>query len=170
MNETLLNLKSRKEDAHTFADRKTAKAIVYNDNGEILIFPHSLIGGGLENGETYEDALHREVLEEAGIQIEIEKYIGEAIVFHDMLRQRYVVHGYLCKYINKVAEAVDELDHPPYWENPKISIQRIQENLDALKNNPIDIADEKEYELYESRVNNREIALAFLREVFQKEN
>ena len=153
------------QNLEEYTDRKTAKAVVVNDSGEVLLFPHSLIGGGIEGNETYEEALHREALEEAGIQIEIIKPVGEVIGFHDGSKLKYIVHGYLCKYIAKVADAVDELDHPPRWENPEDAINRIQANLDNLLIQ--DVGPDGEG-MFQSRVANRHIAICFLNEAFKK--
>ena len=168
MNETpLLIIESHQKDTSGFADRKTAKAVIYNDKGEVLIFPHSLIGGGLEGDETYEEALHREALEEAGIKIEIERYIGEVIGYHDPMKRKYIIHGYLCKYVAKIAEPVDELDHTPIWENPNDTIRRVQKSLEELE---VEGVTDGDIELFESRIGNRKAMLSFLREVFEKEN
>ena len=56
-------------------------AMVTNENGEILLVKSPLRGweypGGLiEPGETFQDALHREVREEAGVEIEITGFVG----------------------------------------------------------------------------------------------
>lgn len=55
--------------------RKTVRAIIANDDGEfLLIQPHgyeadtwTLVGGGVEDGESDEQAMLREIREEAGI-------------------------------------------------------------------------------------------------------
>ena len=56
-------------------------AMVTNENGEILLVKSPLRGweypGGLiEPRETFQDALHREVREEAGVEIEITGFVG----------------------------------------------------------------------------------------------
>ena len=163
----LLIIESHLDDTSDFVERKTAKAVVYNEQGEVLVFPHSLIGGGLEGDETYEDALHREALEEAGIKIEIEKYIGEVIGYHDPLKRKYIIHGYLCRFVDKIADAIHELDHPPIWENPLDAIARVSKNLEIItEKGPVG----GDIEMFESRIGNRRTMLAFLKEIFEKQN
>ena len=56
-------------------------ALVTNDLGEILLVNSpwrgwEYPGGLIEPGETFQEALHREVREEAGVEIEITGFIG----------------------------------------------------------------------------------------------
>jgi len=56
-------------------------ALVTNDHGQILLVNSPWRGweypGGLvEPGETFQEALHREVMEEAGVEIEITGFVG----------------------------------------------------------------------------------------------
>lgn len=56
-------------------------ALVTNDRGEILLVKSpwrgwEYPGGLIEPGETFEEALHREVREESGVEIEITGFIG----------------------------------------------------------------------------------------------
>jgi len=56
-------------------------ALVTNDNGEILLVKSpwrgwEYPGGLIEPGETFQEALHREVREEAGVEIEITGFVG----------------------------------------------------------------------------------------------
>lgn len=59
-----------------------AKAIIYDTKGNIILGKRTItqcyepLGGTLQGTETFEEALHREILEEAGIEIEILGYIG----------------------------------------------------------------------------------------------
>lgn len=83
--------------------RKSVRAIILKDEGIILIhrikndseyyvFP----GGGIENSETYEQCVVREVMEEIGINIKPLKqsYINET--------EDKIEVFYLCKYIDGV--------------------------------------------------------------------
>lgn len=56
-------------------------ALVTNDKGQILLVKSPLRGweypGGLiEPGETFMDALHREVREESGVEVEVTGFVG----------------------------------------------------------------------------------------------
>ena len=56
-------------------------ALVTNDRGEILLVNSpwrgwEYPGGLIELGETFQEALHREVREEAGVEIEITGFVG----------------------------------------------------------------------------------------------
>ena len=56
-------------------------ALVTNEKGEILLVNSpwrgwEYPGGLIEPGETFQEALHREVFEEAGVEIEITGFVG----------------------------------------------------------------------------------------------
>lgn len=56
-------------------------ALVTNDKGEILLVKSPLRGweypGGLiEPGETFQEALHREIREESGVEVEVTGFVG----------------------------------------------------------------------------------------------
>jgi len=56
-------------------------ALVTNERGEVLLVKSpwrgwEYPGGLIEPGETFQDALHREIREEAGVEVEITGFIG----------------------------------------------------------------------------------------------
>ena len=56
-------------------------ALVTNDDGKILLVNSpwrgwEYPGGLIEPGETFQEALHREILEEAGVEVEITGFVG----------------------------------------------------------------------------------------------
>ena len=72
-------------------------ALIFNE-GRILLAHRrdidwwNLPGGGMEIGETVEEALHREVREETGIEIEIEQLVG----VYSKPQKQEVVLSFLC--------------------------------------------------------------------------
>jgi len=79
--------------------REAARAIVSDgDNKIVLLFVkkynyHKLPGGGLEKNEDIKTALKREMLEEIGSEIEVDKEIGEIIEFrneHNLIQTSYI--------------------------------------------------------------------------------
>ena len=56
-------------------------ALVTNEEGKILLVKSpwrgwEYPGGLIEPGETFQQALHREIREEAGVEVEIERFVG----------------------------------------------------------------------------------------------
>jgi len=82
--------------------RKASRSIVLNDSREIAILYvaknkyHKLPGGGIEAGENIKMALNREVMEEAGVEIDILGEIGAIIEYrskHELLQISYCYYS-----------------------------------------------------------------------------
>lgn len=140
-----------------------------NENDEVLFFGSGLVGGGVDEGEVDEDALAREALEEAGIQIEIIKPLGDVIQYRDFLEKKYIVTGYLCKQVGVASDStsaqIDEQGVHATWKNIQEAISDLKLQIDSLKN-----ADPSAYEgdTYQSKLFNRETTLRFLEEIAVK--
>ncbi|MBQ8901762.1 MAG: NUDIX hydrolase [Bacilli bacterium] len=87
--------------------RVGARGIIFNNENKIAILnkqkknEYKLVGGGVESGETPEEAFEREVLEETGHKIKIDKKIGviKEIKSHDNFEQ--VSHVFVAHIIGK---------------------------------------------------------------------
>ena len=88
---------------HPYQLRKSARAILLNEQGlmatqylQTYTF-HKLPGGGVDHGETVEEALKREVLEEVGCECEIIKPIGMTIEYRNKYDMLHISFCYVAK-------------------------------------------------------------------------
>jgi ADP-ribose pyrophosphatase YjhB (NUDIX family) len=88
--------------------RKSARAILLNDKGELATqylekyTYHKLPGGGIDSGESVEDALRREVLEEVGCACEILKPVGMVIEYRNKCNLLHISYAYVTKVIGDI--------------------------------------------------------------------
>jgi len=72
---------------------------IFNNKGEMLLLKNSkgtwgILGGHLEKGEQIRDAVHREAMEEASIEIEIIRQFG----MRSLDESNSIVVSFACKY------------------------------------------------------------------------
>lgn len=89
--------------AQVYRERHAARAVMFDENNRVyLVHMHTigvykLPGGGLDQGEDTETALHRELLEECGTDGDIIANIGEIEEFRDLWGLRQISYCYLVK-------------------------------------------------------------------------
>jgi ADP-ribose pyrophosphatase YjhB (NUDIX family) len=83
--------------------RKSARAIVLNEHGEMAVQflsnhgYHKLPGGGMELGETPEEALLREIREEVGCACIIGQTLGMVIQVMNEFRMIHISYGFVAR-------------------------------------------------------------------------
>lgn len=87
----------------------SAAGLVYNDQGEILLMRHpnrgwEYPGGMVEPGETLQEALHREIREETGVEVEITGFVG----VNKNVKKDIVNIDFLCRYTGGELTTSDE--------------------------------------------------------------
>lgn len=100
-------------------------AVIVHD-GKLLVITirttgkHYLPGGGVDDGETLEQALHRELMEEVGMEIEIKQPLFEKEIdfYHDTYKKAWhaTVKFFECKpltFIIKPQEEIDDIEASP---------------------------------------------------------
>lgn len=94
----------------TYELRKSARGVLLNEKNEVsLQFVskrgyYKLPGGGVHPGESEEDALRREMLEEVGCHITIEKPLGIIIEYRNQLNLLHISYGYICRVDGELGE------------------------------------------------------------------
>jgi ADP-ribose pyrophosphatase YjhB (NUDIX family) len=105
--------------------RKSARVILLNQEGNMATqylktyTYHKLLGGGVEVGESVEDALKREVREEVGCDCAIIRPVGVTIEYRNKYKLLHISYCY-------VAEVVGEIGKPSLEEG---EIEEGQETL-----------------------------------------
>src|SRR5438132_4166136 len=85
-------------------------ALIFDDQGRILLGHRrdidwwNLPGGGMEVGETVDEALRREVYEETGLVVEIERLVG----VYSKPQKQEVVLTFRCHTISGTLSATEE--------------------------------------------------------------
>ena len=93
-------------------DRNIARAIVFDEEGYYYFvraerdddFGKAIIletaGGGVESGESADEAVAREVLEELGARVEVIVKIGVVSDYYNLIHRHNINNYYLCKVLS----------------------------------------------------------------------
>ncbi len=147
-----------------YFDRPTVKAIIVNDNDEVLLFSSGLPGGGVEDGETNKQALERELMEEIGAKVSITRELGNVIAYRDELKLKYIFTGYECRLasLDIPTTVIDhEIGKVCVWKKRTESIKEMEQHIVDVKNNP----DQYEGDRYQRHIFNTQTAILFLKQL-----
>ena len=100
-------------------------ALVTNDKGEILLVNSpwrgwEYPGGLIEPGETFQEALRREIREEAGVEVEIERFVGIC----KNVEKNIVNIDFVCRYISGTLTCSEESTEV-IWATPEQAMEMI---------------------------------------------
>lgn len=113
--------------------RDVVRVMLMNEEGKFLF--HHLLGddifgyrdyfetpgGGVEKGETLEEAIKRECIEETGYNIDIISPIGEVIDYYNLIHRKNLNHYFLAKTIGE-KEPVHFVSKGDYWIHETVAL------------------------------------------------
>lgn len=144
--------------------RLVAKAVIVDEKNNILLFNKYLPGGGIEKGETFEEALERECLEEVGAKIEVIKQLGVVTQYRDFIKKKYEIHGFFARLISiqkPTTTQKDELNQGAHFMSIFEAKHMLQERIKEMETSTI----LRESEGCQARYYNRITSLTFIEEV-----
>lgn len=120
-------------------------AIIINDNDEILLVKRSLSsrtdpglwsrpGGEVEFGETVHEAVEREVLEETGIRVKIDRFLCMDENMEES--KHWIALGFLTRY---VSGEVKNLEPDKHDEVKWVSLNDLPKNLTEYTRHSLDV-------------------------------
>ncbi len=132
------------EIAAGYKTRKAARVIVFDEDGNIALLYirqsnyYELPGGGVEEGETFEQACVRECKEEIGCNVEILSNIGRILEYR---KERERINDSFCftakvigeKGLQELTEKELERGMETVWVSKEKAIELISERLEVLK-------------------------------------
>lgn len=107
--------------------RKGVYAVIFNSSNDKIAVVRTadgkyfLLGGGVENNESHQDCLTREIIEEAGYEVIIGTYIGTSMRYFLSAKNEPMIsdgYFYLAQLREKVQEPIED-DHFLEWVNVK---------------------------------------------------
>ena len=119
--------------------REAARAVLLDSNNEVCLMHvtkygyHKLPGGGIDSGESKEEALARELMEEIGCTAIIEQVVGQITEYRPFYgQQKQLSYCYIARQIGELEEPQleqDELDEGMI----QIKARDIQHAINLLK-------------------------------------
>ena len=129
-----------------YTERPTVKVIIKNNDKVLILNDGLLPGGGIDDGETNQQAITRELLEELGATVSNIQDIGQVTQYRNFLNREYKVYGYIAQF-----EAFTDIPTPQdageaafvyYWMTIDDALRYVTKSIAKIKENNPEVTDD----------------------------
>lgn len=125
-----------------YIDRPTVKVIIRKGNAILLLNKGLLPGGGIDFGESDNDAITRELQEELGITVKNIEQIGMVIQYRNFLGKKYTINGYAAALESTGAitnpQDEGEANFTVQWLSLEDALSFVEKSVEEAKIKPMD--------------------------------
>ncbi len=144
----LINIRNvSDEEADGYKIREAARAIVFDSNKLVALlhatktFYYKLPGGGIEKGETKEEALKRECLEEIGCNVKITGELGLTVEYRKEFNLKQISYCYIAELVGEKGVPHLEKDEAEegfetVWVSLDEAIKKVKESKPIVLDGP----------------------------------
>jgi ADP-ribose pyrophosphatase YjhB (NUDIX family) len=135
----IIELQDGQKDLNQYKVRRAARGVISWGNKIALLnvtkcHYHKLPGGGIEKGESNEEAFKREVLEETGSQCRIKDYAGVTIEYREEEKLLQISYVFLAEVIGEPSEVnFEQGERDEGFKLEWIPVENVQEVLSQDK-------------------------------------
>jgi len=125
-----------------YTDRPTVKVVIKNNNKVLILNKGLLPGGGIDPGESDQDAITRELQEELGVTVTDVQEIGTVVQYRNLLEKKYLINGYAAE-LETTGGLTDPQDEGEaqftiQWLTIEDALAFVTESIEEAKLKPMD--------------------------------
>ncbi len=125
-----------------YTDRPTVKVVIKNNNKVLILNKGLLPGGGIDPGESDQDAITRELQEELGVTVTDVQEIGTVVQYRNLLEKKYLINGYTAE-LETTGGLTDPQDEGEaqftiQWLTVEDAVKFVTESIEEAKLKPMD--------------------------------
>jgi 8-oxo-dGTP pyrophosphatase MutT (NUDIX family) len=130
------------DESIKYTDRPTVKVVIKRDDLVLLLNNGLLPGGGIDENESDEEAIAREIQEELGATVRDIEEIGSVVQYRNFLSKRYIIKGYVTELASSGGSTnpqdEGEAQFTQTWLTIQDALELVSNSIAAAKTKPMD--------------------------------